>query len=83
MLQNEHETKFIAVIMSQTSVIKEYQSPSPLNDIMITYNVHVFHIFCAMTQNVSLKLYNLIFVHFNIRFSHVCDSLIVIYAFEL
>ena len=53
LLQNEHETKFITVTMSQTSVIKEYQSPSPLNDIMITYNVHVFHIFCAMTQNVS------------------------------
>ena len=53
LLQNEHETKFIAATMSQTSVMKEYQSPSPLNDIMLTFNVHVFHIFCAMTQNIS------------------------------
>ena len=44
-LQNEHEKKFIVVIMSQTSVIKEYQSPSPFNDIMITFNVHVFIFF--------------------------------------
>ena len=51
--QNERKTKFITATMSQTSVIKEYQSPSPLNDIMLTFNVHVFHIFCAMTQNIS------------------------------